>query len=107
MASGVPAAGVSGPSAIEQWQSTPLFGGNVTSLAQAPSAPNVFYAGTDVAGVFRSDDGGETWSARNQSLTGDALEIGGVDVLERAAWWWLPAIPISSMRECKRFAAQP
>lgn len=81
MAAGVPAAGVSRLSAIEPWQPTPLFGGHVTSLAQAPSAPQVFYAGTDVAGVFRSDDGGETWSARNRSLTGSSLDIGGIDVL--------------------------
>jgi photosystem II stability/assembly factor-like uncharacterized protein len=80
VAAGVPAAGASGPSAREQWHPTPLFGGHVIALAQAASAPKVFYAGTDVAGIFRSDDGGETWSARNQSLTGRELAIGGVEV---------------------------
>ena len=77
LAAGVPAAGASGPSARERWQPTRLFGGSVIALAQAPSAPKVFYAGTEVAGIFRSDDGGETWSARNQSLTGYELAIAG------------------------------
>ena len=81
LAAGGPAADASGPSALEQWHPTPLFGGSVTALAQAPSAPKVFYAGTEVAGVFRSDDGGETWSARNRSLTGDELAIGVGDAL--------------------------
>ena len=79
VAASVPAAGASGPSARERWQPTPLFGGHVIALAQAASAPKVFYAGTEVAGIFRSDDGGETWSARNQSLTGDELAIGGAE----------------------------
>jgi photosystem II stability/assembly factor-like uncharacterized protein len=75
LVAGIPAAGVAGPLATEQWHPTALFGGSVFALAQAPSAPKVFYAATDVAGVFRSDDGGETWSARNQSLTGYELWI--------------------------------
>ncbi len=76
LVAGVPATGAAGPVATGPWKPTALFGGNIIALAQAPSAPRVFYAGTEVAGVFRSDDGGETWSARNQSLTGYELLIG-------------------------------
>jgi photosystem II stability/assembly factor-like uncharacterized protein len=34
----------------------------ILSLAVAPSAPNVVYAGTSGAGLFRSEDGGRNWS---------------------------------------------
>jgi photosystem II stability/assembly factor-like uncharacterized protein len=34
----------------------------ILALAVAPSAPNVVYAGTNGAGLFRSDDGGLNWS---------------------------------------------
>jgi uncharacterized repeat protein (TIGR01451 family) len=46
-----------------------LTGPSVTSLAQDPVDATVFYAATD-AGVFRSDDGGATWTA------GAADEVG-------------------------------
>lgn len=38
-----------------------LFGGVVLSLHRSPADTSIVYAGTDGAGLFRSDDGGETW----------------------------------------------
>jgi photosystem II stability/assembly factor-like uncharacterized protein len=52
-------------------------GGEVPALAQAPSAPAIVYAGTATAGVFRSDDGGATWTPRNATLApGDYAIVG-------------------------------
>jgi photosystem II stability/assembly factor-like uncharacterized protein len=41
---------------------------NVAALAIDPSAPETIYAGTG-DGVFKSTDGGESWTARNEGLT--------------------------------------
>ncbi|MCS6844742.1 MAG: hypothetical protein NZ528_10570 [Caldilineales bacterium] len=53
----------------------------VLSLAAAPSAPQVLYAGTDGRGLYRSDDAGRTWRAT-------ALEVPTVPGL-----WVDPADP--------------
>ncbi|MBV9324572.1 MAG: hypothetical protein JO352_12380 [Chloroflexi bacterium] len=42
-----------------------LTGGHVTSLAVAPE---VIFAGTEVDGILRSEDGGRTWSSANPGL---------------------------------------
>ncbi|HEX3125804.1 MAG TPA: hypothetical protein VH394_00590 [Thermoanaerobaculia bacterium] len=42
-------------------------GGRVSGLAVAPDDPDVVYAGTK-AGVFRSTDGGETWTFASRGL---------------------------------------
>lgn len=42
--------------------------GGVSAVAVAPSDPRIVYAGViegDTVSVFRSDDGGESWEARN------------------------------------------
>lgn len=43
-------------------------GGNVTALAIDPVTPATLYAGTE-SGVFKSTDGGGSWSAFNAGLT--------------------------------------
>ncbi len=40
-----------------------LFGGTVLDLVRCPSAPETLYASTDGAGLFRTDDDGQTWRA--------------------------------------------
>jgi photosystem II stability/assembly factor-like uncharacterized protein len=44
------------------WQQSHLVGGGyVVDLAQAPSAPQRWFAWSDVAGLFRSNDAGTSW----------------------------------------------
>lgn len=45
------------------WLRYPLPGAEVKSLAAEPRAPGVFYAGTALGGVYRSTDGGRSWTA--------------------------------------------
>ncbi|CAN0567566.1 unnamed protein product, partial [Laminaria digitata] len=39
-----------------------LFGGVVLALQRSPADTSLVFAGSDGAGLFRSDDGGATWS---------------------------------------------
>ncbi len=64
------------------WQPVPLFGGPILSLAAAPSAPGVVYAGIRPNGVVKSTDGGQTWISpgRQASLTSAyRLEVAPTD----------------------------
>ena len=48
----------------ESWTATPVGGleGNVRTVAVYPDDPHRLLAGSDQAGLYRSDDDGETWS---------------------------------------------
>jgi photosystem II stability/assembly factor-like uncharacterized protein len=36
---------------------------NIRSIAQSPTDPDLFYAGTNGSGLYRSHDGGESWQS--------------------------------------------
>jgi photosystem II stability/assembly factor-like uncharacterized protein len=56
----------------ERWQ--PGAGGMCThSIQLDPSDPGRVYVAISAAGVFRSDDGGETWEPKNQGTAADFL----------------------------------
>ena len=44
-------------------------GGQVHAVCIDPDDPNIFYIGTDVAGVWRSDDSGQHWEQWSKGLT--------------------------------------
>jgi photosystem II stability/assembly factor-like uncharacterized protein len=51
-------------------QSTLNGGGFIAGLLQDPRQPTVLYARSDVAGVFKSEDGGYSWRTCNNGMTG-------------------------------------
>ena len=53
-----------------QWkQIGPGGGGNSLAVGVSPADPNIVLMGSDVGGIFRSSDGGQTWSLRNMADT--------------------------------------
>src|SRR5438093_2141363 len=64
---------------VDVWTANGPEGGSVSALAIDPQTPTTLYAGTRFDGVFKSTDGGGTWSASNTGLpqgrSVDALAI--------------------------------
>jgi photosystem II stability/assembly factor-like uncharacterized protein len=50
------------------WTSIGPYGGTITGLAVAPGEPNTLYASTHGTGIFKSLDGGATWSSASVGL---------------------------------------
>jgi photosystem II stability/assembly factor-like uncharacterized protein len=50
-----------GAATLPHWRPVGPAGGQVDAIAIAPSAPEIAYAGSAAAGVFRSADGGASW----------------------------------------------
>jgi photosystem II stability/assembly factor-like uncharacterized protein len=61
------------------WNVYPLSGGDMTAIAMAPNDAATLYAGTDVAGVFKSVDGGVTWQPARTGLPFSPIKSLGVD----------------------------
>ena len=55
--------------AYNAWTSHGPEGGQITAIAVDPAHPTTVYAGTAFAGVFRSDDGGKSWTIVSNGLT--------------------------------------
>lgn len=52
-----------------QWkQIGPGGGGNMFSVGVSPADPNIALMGGDVGGIFRTGDGGQTWTVANQAM---------------------------------------
>lgn len=72
--------------AVGQWMQTPELGDwgqhwpvwnramyQYTALLIDPHDPQLFYVGTFPAGIFKSVDGGKTWSDKNLTFTNDGI----------------------------------
>src|SRR5437870_7111893 len=57
---------------INSWTSNGPEGGWIVALAIDPVTPATLYAGTYLGGVFKSTDGGGSWSAVNIGLPNDS-----------------------------------
>jgi photosystem II stability/assembly factor-like uncharacterized protein len=64
------------------WQSSGMDGQIVKSIAVSPHDPNIIYAGTKPALMFKSGDGGDTWD-----------ELAGFRDIPFRWWWFSPAEP--------------
>ncbi len=63
-----PLTGLSQHASREEWWEGGSGGINVHRILVDPRRPERIYAGISVAGLFRSDDGGETWSPKNEGV---------------------------------------
>lgn len=54
---------------VDAWSASNLYGGVVQALAVEPGNPSIIYAGTQLSGVYKSQDGGASWAAVNSGLT--------------------------------------
>lgn len=61
--------------------------GNVSRIAVAPSKPDVVYAATSGGGIWRSDDGGDSWSLPGDEMTSRNVEWIVVDPGNAASVW--------------------
>ncbi len=52
----------------DSWVNLPQYRGGITSAVVAPSDSDLFYIGTEAAGVFVSDDAGLSWQPSRQGL---------------------------------------
>jgi photosystem II stability/assembly factor-like uncharacterized protein len=60
--------GVTAPAAVGDWVELGPDGGTIQALVMAPSDPSTVYAGTSGNGVFRSVDGGATWTVAHDGM---------------------------------------
>lgn len=51
------------------WKSYPLYGGEMTSIAIDPNNPQIVYVGTRDAGVYKTIDGGTSWTPTRNGLS--------------------------------------
>jgi len=60
-------------SGASSWINTALPNSNVAALAIDPSSPTTIYAGTDGQGIYKSTNGGNSWSQINNGLTNSSI----------------------------------
>ena len=75
------------PAVCGQGAWTPIgpYGGTVTGLAVTPGQPNTVYASTNGTGIFKSVDGGATWSPASVGL--GELDVRTVAIAPNGGLW--------------------
>src|SRR5437667_179650 len=64
---------------INVWTTNGPEGGSINALAMDPQVPATLYAGANGGGVFKSTDGGGSWSAVNTGLTSTFVRALAID----------------------------
>ena len=64
------------------WRAEGPFAGNVNHLAFAPARPATVYAATSGGGVWRSADGGASWSLPGDEMTSRNVRWLAVDPVD-------------------------
>ncbi len=67
-------------------------GGLFTGVVVDPKKTTTVYAAADVSGVYRSDDGGETWSAKSVGLLSHAIADLVIDQSDNNRLWAATAL---------------
>ena len=102
-----PAAGDHRDSGV--WRAGAIDGGGYVQNVVTTSEPGVLYAYVDVAGVYRSDDGGLTWNNRSAGLPADigSTRVRGLVVsaddpdhlVIASGTWWDPKSGVHTSRD--------
>src|SRR5215813_500838 len=66
---------------VNVWTGIGPEGAQVTSLAIDPTAPIILYAATSNGGVFKTTNGGSSWSSVNVGLTNTNVSVVAIDPL--------------------------
>src|SRR5215467_9863980 len=66
---------------VNVWTGIGPAGAQVTSLAIDPTVPMILYAATSNGGVFKTTDGGGSWSSVNVGLTNTNVSVMAIDPL--------------------------
>jgi photosystem II stability/assembly factor-like uncharacterized protein len=73
--------------AAAAWRSEGPFVANIRDVAVDPARPDTIYAATSGGGVWRSDDGGRTWTLPGDGMVSRSVEWIEVDLLNPATLW--------------------
>lgn len=69
-------------SAVDNWSLNSPQGGVVQALAIDPFTANIVYAGTASNGLYKSTDGGATWTHKSSGLTNLNIQVIAIDPLD-------------------------
>jgi len=78
------------------WTNNGPFGGYTTTITVDPMDTNIVYVGTREAGIFRSLDGGKSWSPINNGLPTKIDTV--VNLPPSSSWWFGYYYPITLIR---------
>lgn len=62
--------------------------GRITSFAQHPTDPNTFIIGADTGGVWKTTDGGATWSVLTDNFTNMKVDALAIDPSAPNTYYW-------------------
>lgn len=64
-----------------------LEGGHVTAVAFDPRSPDVVFVGADEGGIWRSTNGGQSWSLASVGCNASTISVLKPDLTVASRWW--------------------